>query len=54
MERQHQEELRKQKEAQTSKVGSGGSGGLGKHWSEEEVQLLVKAVKMFPAGTVSR
>ncbi|XP_022104940.1 dnaJ homolog subfamily C member 2-like isoform X2 [Acanthaster planci] len=54
MERERQEDLRKLQEAQSGKGGGGGSGGAGKNWSEEEIQLLVKAVKLFPAGTVSR
>ena len=54
LEKERQEDLRKLQEAQASKGGGGGSGGAGKNWSEEEVQLLVKAVKLFPAGTVSR
>ncbi|XP_038054398.1 dnaJ homolog subfamily C member 2-like [Patiria miniata] len=54
MEKERQEDLRKLQEAQSSKGGGGASSGGGKNWSNEEVQLLVKAVKMFPAGTVSR
>lgn len=33
--------------------GGGGSGG-GKGWNEEDLQLLIKAVNLFPAGTNAR
>ena len=31
-----------------------GEGKNGKKWSEDELQALIKAVKLFPAGTVNR
>ena len=40
--------------------GGGGGGGGGKRevvdrdWSREQVQLLVKAVALYPAGTIKR
>ena len=39
-----------------SKHSSGGEDGRGSkaQWSEEEVQLLIKGVNLFPAGTVQR
>ncbi len=36
------------------KSASGGDGKNKKPWSEEEMQLLIKAVNLFPAGTVAR
>ncbi|KAJ8382058.1 hypothetical protein SKAU_G00028360 [Synaphobranchus kaupii] len=33
---------------------SSGSGGGAKGWNEEELQLLIKAVNLFPAGTNAR
>ncbi|CAF93399.1 unnamed protein product, partial [Tetraodon nigroviridis] len=38
---------------QASGGGGGGSGG-GKGWIEEDLQLLIKAVNLFPAGTNAR
>ncbi|XP_048355672.1 dnaJ homolog subfamily C member 2 isoform X1 [Sphaerodactylus townsendi] len=37
----------------TEKSTSGGGGGS-KNWSEDDLQLLIKAVNLFPAGTNSR
>ncbi|XP_076578396.1 dnaJ homolog subfamily C member 2 [Chaetodon auriga] len=34
--------------------GGGGGGGGGKGWNEEDLQLLIKAVNLFPAGTNAR
>ncbi|AWP00961.1 putative dnaJ -like subfamily C member 2 [Scophthalmus maximus] len=34
--------------------GGGGGGGAGKGWNEEDLQLLIKAVNLFPAGTNAR
>ena len=55
----HFEEERKQHMGLTQKQGGGkdkggGGGGGGKSWGEEETQLLIKGVNLFPAGTVQR
>ncbi|XP_077449548.1 dnaJ homolog subfamily C member 2 [Stigmatopora argus] len=34
--------------------GGGTGGGAGKGWNEEDLQLLIKAVNLFPAGTNAR
>lgn len=34
--------------------GGGGGGGGGKGWNEDDLQLLIKAVNLFPAGTNAR
>ncbi|XP_029318141.1 dnaJ homolog subfamily C member 2 [Cottoperca gobio] len=34
--------------------GGGGGGAGGKGWNEEDLQLLIKAVNLFPAGTNAR
>ena len=40
----------------TNKSESGGTsgGGKDKNWSAEEIQHLIKAVNLFPAGTNNR
>ena len=38
----------------TTNPSHSSSGGRDSNWTQEEVQLLVKAVTMFPAGTVRR
>ena len=51
------EEAEKRKESislSASSSGSDGCVGRDSNWSEEEEQLLVKAVSLFPAGTVRR
>ncbi|XP_064105361.1 dnaJ homolog subfamily C member 2-like [Macrobrachium nipponense] len=34
--------------------GSGGDGSSSKPWNQEDLQLLIKAVNLFPAGTTKR
>ena len=34
--------------------GSGETGGSKANWRDEELQILIKAVNLFPAGTVAR
>ena len=55
MEREHQVELRKQQELMmSSKGGEGRESRGGKAWSNDDVQLLIKAANLFPPGTASR
>lgn len=35
-------------------ASGGGGGGGGKGWNEDDLQLLIKAVNLFPAGTNAR
>ncbi|OBS71990.1 hypothetical protein A6R68_13434 [Neotoma lepida] len=57
------EQMRKEKEeadarmrqaSKNSEKSTGGSGSGSKNWSEDDLQLLIKAVNLFPAGTNSR
>lgn len=40
--------------SKNAEKSAGGSGNGSKHWSEDDLQLLIKAVNLFPAGTNSR
>uniref|UniRef100_A0A7N5KP34 DnaJ homolog subfamily C member 2 n=1 Tax=Ailuropoda melanoleuca TaxID=9646 RepID=A0A7N5KP34_AILME len=57
------EQIRKEKEeaearmrqaSRNAEKSTGGSGNGSKNWSEDDLQLLIKAVNLFPAGTNSR
>uniref|UniRef100_A0A673V4H3 DnaJ homolog subfamily C member 2 n=1 Tax=Suricata suricatta TaxID=37032 RepID=A0A673V4H3_SURSU len=57
------EQIRKEKEeaearmrqaSKNAEKSAGGSGNGSKNWSEDDLQLLIKAVNLFPAGTNSR
>ncbi|XP_008828983.1 dnaJ homolog subfamily C member 2 isoform X1 [Nannospalax galili] len=57
------EQIRKEKEeaearmrqaSKNAEKSTGGSGSSSKNWSEDDLQLLIKAVNLFPAGTNSR
>lgn len=38
----------------SSSAGGDRNGGVGKDWSFDDLQILIKAVNLFPAGTVNR
>ena len=40
--------------SKNAEKSTGGGGNGSKHWSEDDLQLLIKAVNLFPAGTNSR
>ena len=48
------EEERLEAAQMTNKGAEGSKGKAGAEWSTEELQLLIKAVKSFPPGTVNR
>lgn len=57
------EQMRREKEeadarmrqaSKNAEKSTGGSGSGSKNWSEDDLQLLIKAVNLFPAGTNSR
>lgn len=52
-EREEAEARIRQAAKSSEKSASGGVGGS-KNWSEDDLQLLIKAVNLFPAGTNSR
>ena len=47
-------EKQKQMEAAQRQSKASGEGKSKKPWSEEEMAFLIKAVNLFPAGTVAR
>lgn len=52
--RQTEEEKKKQMEALHKQSSGEGSQAKGKLWSETEIQVLIKGVNLFPAGTKDR
>ena len=52
--RKLEEDKRKTVEASQKSSSGGGEGGNKKAWKEEELQMLIKAVNLFPAGTQDR
>ncbi|XP_068132326.1 dnaJ homolog subfamily C member 2 [Hyperolius riggenbachi] len=49
-----QEEARMRQSTKSADQSGSGGGGSGKSWSEDDLQLLIKAVNLFPAGTNAR
>ncbi|XP_069833977.1 dnaJ homolog subfamily C member 2 [Dendropsophus ebraccatus] len=49
-----QEEARMRQSTKGAEQSSSGGGGSSKSWSEDDLQLLIKAVNLFPAGTNAR
>ncbi|XP_062339031.1 dnaJ homolog subfamily C member 2 [Osmerus eperlanus] len=54
LQKEKEAEVQARQAARTAEQASGGGGGGGKGWNEEELQLLIKAVNLFPAGTNAR
>lgn len=54
LDKEEAEKLKESISLSASSSGSDGCAGRDWNWSEEEQQLLVKAVSLFPAGTVRR
>ncbi|XP_058264509.1 dnaJ homolog subfamily C member 2 [Hemibagrus wyckioides] len=53
LQREREAEVRAQQAARSSENANAGS-GISKGWNEEDLQLLIKAVNLFPAGTNAR
>ncbi|CAH2275733.1 dnaJ homolog subfamily C member 2 [Pelobates cultripes] len=53
-EKEQEEARMRQSTKGSDQSATGGSGGSGKSWSEDDLQLLIKAVNLFPAGTNAR
>uniref|UniRef100_A0A8C5DPU9 DnaJ homolog subfamily C member 2 n=1 Tax=Gouania willdenowi TaxID=441366 RepID=A0A8C5DPU9_GOUWI len=54
LQREKEAEVQAQQAARSAEQASGGGGQVGKGWNEEDLQLLIKAVNLFPAGTNAR
>ncbi|KAL0196524.1 hypothetical protein M9458_010096, partial [Cirrhinus mrigala] len=55
MQKEKEAEMQAQQAARSAEHASGGGGGVNNRgWSEEDLQLLIKAVNLFPAGTNAR
>ncbi|TMS02866.1 DnaJ-like protein subfamily C member 2 [Larimichthys crocea] len=54
LQREREAEVQARQAARSAEQASGGGGGGGKGWNEDDLQLLIKAVNLFPAGTNAR
>lgn len=54
LQREKEAEVQARQAARSADQASGGGGSGGKGWNEEDLQLLIKAVNLFPAGTNAR
>ncbi|CAL8242609.1 unnamed protein product [Merluccius merluccius] len=54
MQREREAEVQAQQVVRGAEQASRGGGAAGKGWNEEDLQLLIKAVNLFPAGTNAR
>lgn len=54
LQKEKEAEVQARQAARSAEQASAGGGGGGKGWNEEELQLLIKAVNLFPAGTNAR
>lgn len=54
LQRERDAEVQARQAARGAEQASGGGAGGGKGWNEEDLQLLIKAVNLFPAGTNAR
>ncbi|XP_077091285.1 dnaJ homolog subfamily C member 2 isoform X2 [Siphateles boraxobius] len=55
MQKEKDAEIQAQQASRSAEHASGGGGGLNNRgWNEEDLQLLIKAVNLFPAGTNAR
>ncbi|XP_024118413.1 dnaJ homolog subfamily C member 2 [Oryzias melastigma] len=54
LQREREAEVQAMQAARSAEQASGGGGGGGKGWNEDDLQLLIKAVNLFPAGTNAR
>lgn len=53
LQKEKEAEVQARQAARSAEQASGGVGG-GKGWNEDDLQLLIKAVNLFPAGTNAR
>ncbi|KAG8005760.1 DnaJ-like protein subfamily C member 2 [Nibea albiflora] len=54
LQREREAEVQARQAARSAEQASAGGGGGGKGWNEDDLQLLIKAVNLFPAGTNAR
>ncbi|XP_033831939.1 dnaJ homolog subfamily C member 2 [Periophthalmus magnuspinnatus] len=54
LQREREAEVQAQQASRVSEQASGGGGSGAKGWSQDDLQLLIKAVNLFPAGTNAR
>lgn len=54
MQREREAEVQAQQAVRGAEPASRAGGAAGKGWNEEDLQLLIKAVNLFPAGTNAR
>ncbi|XP_040028745.2 dnaJ homolog subfamily C member 2 [Gasterosteus aculeatus] len=54
LQKEKEAEVQIRQSARSAEQASGAGGAGGKNWGEEDLQLLIKAVNLFPAGTNAR
>ncbi|KAJ4924641.1 hypothetical protein JOQ06_003593, partial [Pogonophryne albipinna] len=54
LQREKEAEVQQRQPTRSDHASAGGGGGSGKGFNEEDLQMLIKAVNLFPAGTNAR